>query len=1286
MQKSKGIRFIRTTILIVLVLFCVKSIQAQLDPVRINEFMALNDTTLTDEDGNYSDWIELYNYSAVDLSLAGWCLTDDPAVPGKWIFPDVTIPANGYVLIFASGKDQHIAGYELHTNFKLESQGEYLALISPAGLPVSAFDPAFPPQQADVSFGFLDGVFLSFGVSTPGSENLSSGAILPAPLLSARHGFFENPFELEITSEVEGADIYYTTNGNTPDTANGKLYTSPLTVETTTVVRAMAVKENHLPGMVATQTYLFPDDVIRQSNQPAGYPAEWGPYTAISGTAIADYEMDPEMMSDPAFASDVIDGLKAIPTMSLVSDIGYFFSHSTDPDTGGIYIYTGPPLDRVEDGLGKGWERPGSIEYFNADGSFTFQENCGIRLQGGHSRRPEKSPKHSFRLVFRNEYGPTRLRYPLFGPDATSSFNSVILRAGFGNSWIHHTHDERQRAQYIRDIWTKDTQRAMGHPSSRSEYVHLYINGIYWGVYAPSERLDSDFAADYLKGDKEDFDVIKDYQDVIDGEIDAWNRLMAMANDGLENNDAYQLIQGHQADGTPDPSIEAMVDVVNLADYMLINFYGGNTDWDHHNWAAVRNRVKPGTGFKFLCWDAEHMVKSVSQNVLSMNNNECPSRVFQQLRQNEQFRRLFADRVQKHCFSGGLLTPESTGARWTSRMEQVEPAIPVESARWGDYRRDVHPYQTAGPFDLYSYGDHWLVQRDFMMNTYFPQRTGAFLSQLRSAGLYPALDAPVFLINGHPLPRDPVSRGDILTMTSTEGVVYFTTNGEDPALWITGDQGNETVLVPENAVKHVLVPETGIGDLWYSEPDYNVDSWWVCDGTPGGVGYEVNSGYEDLITLDLEDAMYQTAQNPNNTCYIRIPFTVEAGDLQEMKSLYMRIRYDDGFAAYLNGTRVAEANASATLLWNSASADTHEAASASVFNISDHRDLLREGENLLAIQALNAKTTSSDFLFMVELGAGDQITSGISPDAVMYSEGIGLDRSGHFMARTYLNGEWSAMVNEFFTFPEDLHDIRITEIHYHPFPQDTIDQDKFEFIELKNTGPSTLDLGGVQFIDGIDFTFLPETGLLPGGFAVVASDQLRFYDRYGFLPVGEYGGNLDNGGEWILLAGPGGDTLSAIRYGDTAPWPVLADGMGHSLVPVVFDPAGDQNDAGLWRESCLIGGSPGRDDTEETAVEEPVKKESGYLLGQNYPNPFSDLTYIGYTLPGEALVEISVYNLVGQKITTLVNGKYPAGSHVVNWNGRDDSGNRMKEGIYFYRMILRTHDESMMFTRKMMLF
>jgi hypothetical protein len=1258
-------------------------LSGQVDQIRINEFMALNGTTLMDEDGEFSDWIELFNPGSGDVQLLGWSLTDDPLLPQKWTLPDVTMAAKGYLVIFASGKDRAIAGSELHSSFKLSGNGEYLALRNDVGEVVSEFNPAYPLQQPDISFGYLDGTYIPFTEPTPGSDNQPGGAVLPAPIFSVEHGIFETPIQVEITCEVPGAVIYYTTNGSTPGPGKGQLYVSALQIDSTSILRAVALLDAQTVSATVTCTYLFLEDVIRQPNDPEGYPAEWGPYTAIEGMAIADYEMDPELMADSAFAETILEGLKSIPTMSLVTDVGYLFSHSTDPDTGGIYIYTGPPLDRVVDGLGKGWERPASIEYFDPQGSESFQVNCGVRIQGGHARRPEKSPKHSFRLVFRSEYGPSKLNFPLFNDEkAVTSFNTLILRAGFGLSWVHHSHYERQQAQYQRDIWAKDTQRAMGHPSSRSEYVHLYINGIYWGVYAPSERIDSDFGASYLEGNPEDFDVVKDYQDVIDGEITAWNNLFAQANAGLETDEAYQRIQGNRPDGTPDPSIEAMVDVVNLADYMLIHFYGSNTDWDHHNWAAMRNRNNPGKGFKFLSWDSEHLLKSVYGNELGENNDLCPSRIFQQLILNEEYKRVFADRVQRYCFDGGLLTPGSAAERWTFRTNQVEPAIPVESARWGDYRRDVHQFQPGGPFDLYGYENYWLPQHSFMMDTYFPERTDIFIDQLRSAGLFPLIDAPLLRVNGLPIMEGSTAKGDLLSMSSPEGVIYYTLNGADPADWGSGGKG-ESVLIASEDSKYVLVPREAISDSWQSDPAFSHEGWMVCSGLPGGIGYEKGTGYEQLITLDVADGMYNSGVDPNTSCFIRIPFTVEPGELDASNNLYLKIRYDDGFAVFLNGTRVAEANAPLSLSWNSASTGTHEALAPELFNLSDHMGLLKEGDNLLAIQVLNSEVTSSDFILTVEMMASEGNTTGISTEAVVYTGPFPVEQSVHVMARTYLDGGWSALTNRFITFYEDFGDLRITEIHYHPLEGDTVNDSEFEFIELKNTGASTLDLGGVRFLDGIDFEFPPETQLGEGEFVVLASNSLQFYDRYGFMPSGEYSGNLDNNGEWIVLGAPGGDTLTALEYGDAYPWPILADGTGNSMVPVELNPGKDQNLPAGWRDSYHIGGSPGRDDTEATFTEERAPELPAYNLGQNYPNPFSDITYISYVLPGHAYVELSVYNLMGQKVDVLVSSQQSAGSYLVSWSGSDGAGYGVKEGIYFYRMIIRDMNGEHVFSRKM---
>ena len=118
---------------------------------RITEFLADNQTGLSDEDGDEVDWVEIYNPNPVAMDLSGWHLSDSAAFPARWVFPPVSVNANGYLVVFASGKDRRVPGQNLHTNFSLRAEGEQLLLTKPGGIPVvSQF--TFGPQQPDVSY------------------------------------------------------------------------------------------------------------------------------------------------------------------------------------------------------------------------------------------------------------------------------------------------------------------------------------------------------------------------------------------------------------------------------------------------------------------------------------------------------------------------------------------------------------------------------------------------------------------------------------------------------------------------------------------------------------------------------------------------------------------------------------------------------------------------------------------------------------------------------------------------------------------------------------------------------------------------------------------------------------------------------------------------------------------------------------------------------------------------------------------------------------------------------
>jgi hypothetical protein len=158
--------------------------------------------------------------------------------------------------------------------------------------------------------------------------------------------------------------------------------------------------------------------------------------------------------------------------------------------------------------------------------------------------------------------------------------------------------------------------------------------------------------------------------------------------------------------------------------------------------------------------------------------------------------------------------------------------------------------------------------------------------------------------------------------------------------------------------------------------------------------------------------------NVNTSCYVRIPFSLVAGDLQNLAGLTLSVRYDDGFIAYINGVEVARDMFVGTPQWNSIANDSHpdeEAVTFTDFNIAAHATLLRQGANLLAVHALNASPTSSDFLISVKLVTGVTAAAppagdpSISPTAVRYTSPVPVTATTHVKARVLDRGQWSAL-------------------------------------------------------------------------------------------------------------------------------------------------------------------------------------------------------------------------------------------------------------------------------------
>ncbi len=1135
---------------------------AQSSALRINEFCANNYSILQDEDGEASDWIELFNSGENNISLKGWSITDSKELTNNWTFPDIIIKAKSFLIVFASGKNRLDEGHELHTNFKLSSSGEYLALINSSKQLVSEFK-KYPPQSNDVSYAWNNSEYLLCSNPSPGTENNDLKLIIEPPTFSVPHGFFNAPFQLRI-SAANNSKIYYTTDGSIP-TTNDIPYNSPITINKTTVLRAIAVFEK-ASSKPSTQSYLFIDDIIHQTGTID---------LAIRGkhsNSSLDITLNPELLKDPASIDSIKSGLLDIPSISIVFNENDLFSSRKNSQTAGIYVYTE-----------YNWEKPVSIEYFNSKDSGSFQINAGLRIQGGSGREFYRSPKHSFRVYFRKKYGVSKLQFPFFGENATQTFNDLTLRAGYNNSIIHNSVHERRNAQYIRDPLIKDTQIAMGYPGAHSKYVHLYLNGMYWGLYTASERFDNDFCQSYLKENKQKFDIINDNKMAIYGSTEPWNTFVQLSNNEIDNPINYYLLQGKDSIGNVNPNYIKYLDPVKLIDYMLLNFYAGNQDWDHNNWIVAINKENPKDGFLFFCWDAERTIEDLDHSVVNENNANCPSGVFQNLLKNKEFKRLVEDRILELFFDDGELTPKAMANRYKSRANQLQKAIFAESARWGVYRlhkKDRH--NTKNKKLYYTKEEFWTPELKYRLNEYFPKRTDVVIKQLKKIGYYPELDAPQIKTQNIETECTNLRIGDTISMNSDIGNIYYTTDGSDPVVWndniAESDENstNEKHLVRADAEKYVLVPKKDIGNGWKEQLDYDTQNWTKSTGSPGGVGYEIGSGYENYISVDVQDKMYKrfSTRIGNFSCFVRIPFVLDQYSIEDNASLYLKIRYDDGFVAYLNGKQVASDNAPHRITWNCAATEAVEARNYKYFDITNVINELKTDSNILAIHGMNNIPGSDDFLIDCELVMRKNVTlKELSANAILYDKPIKLGKSTLIRTRALHGDKWSAMKTSYFAIPDDYKNLKISEIYN---PNSTDDKtNNVEFIELKNTGNAILSLHGLFFSKGIKYTFNEEKYLQPGEIIVLASDNYRFYEKYGFLPFGEYKGKLTNASDNIILENTNGDTIISLSYGNDTSWSKLINDPDRSIIPKNIESNKIPSSGKYWKKSKQVGGSPG---------------------------------------------------------------------------------------------------------------
>jgi hypothetical protein len=585
--------------------------------VVINELGASNHSRIADEDGDFEDWIELHNPSALAVPLAGYGLTDDPTTTGKWIFVDATIPGNGFLLVWASNKDRRTNPAYLHTNFRLEEKGEFLGLYDPAGNAADTL--TFGPQVRDASFGRApDGsaTWLFFATPTPRASNLTPSApgFAAEPVLAPAAGVYHSQVTVQMSCPTTGSEIRYTIGG-ADVTAGSPLYSIPLTFTTHTVVRAQAYAPPLFPSPVVAKTFL-------------------------------------------------IDVNTSMPILSVVSDPLNIFG--SEPRAIYYANYTGDT-----------GERPASVEYWENGGARAFELTCGLRIRGGASQSRDDIHKKSFQLHFRRIRGPAALEYPIIPATPVDKFDKIVLRANYNDSWCHWSDVQRVNSTNLRDEITRQLRLEAGEFAVHGAWCMLFLNGRQWGTYNITEKVGQETLENYF--DHPDWDVIGLDNSVDDGDLTAWNSLFTwLATHDLSVDANYR-------------EVERMVDLGNFTRYMLINVWGYNTDWPHHNGYVARPRVLDGKWIA-IDWDAEDGAGGgPNANVLTLDMmgraTDAQWRISDLLRRllmNPDYRIFFLQ--QFDVLVNSVLRPGHMNGRLYAEAALIRPGIAFEGRMPGLYR------------------------------------------------------------------------------------------------------------------------------------------------------------------------------------------------------------------------------------------------------------------------------------------------------------------------------------------------------------------------------------------------------------------------------------------------------------------------------------------------------------------------------------------------------------------------------------------------------------------------
>lgn len=1279
----------------------------------ISEFVADNKDSYEDEDVEANDWIELFNGSDTSVPMEGWHLTDDPANLTKWTLPAFNLPANGYRVIFASRKDRRQPNGTLHTNFALDKNSGYLALVRPDLTIASEYN--YGPQFEDVAYGEV-GASRRRGyleTPTPGSKNISLVADGPPAeeVIFSRSGGLlvsSEPVTLAIEPpQAPGAVVRYSLTQALP-TENSPVYTGPFTITNTTTVRARVFEPGKLPGPVSSRTFL------RLDNSLTNYNGSGQIFSSNLPIIVMDsHGVNVDSRTNPGEARPFQ------PTYAVVI--------APNPDTGRASLADKPDYQG----------RSGT--HVRGESSSSFAQKS-YAWETWNNRNQDKDEAF---LGF-----PAESDWVLHGPfsDKTLMRNYLVYSA----------------FQDTRADWF----------SPRTRFVELFFNqepnqpvsyNDYKGVYLLVEKI----KRTRNRANVAKLSPLTTAQPMVTGGYIFKKDKASLGSTTWTTSRGIEL-QSSTPESLSQAQLSYLRSYVNSFETALYgnNFTSPTTgyarwidvasfiDWQ---WAVEMPKQIDGYVFStYFTKDRGGLMRAgplwdfnISFGNADYAEGEYPTGWnydatrtaplsgqlwFPRLHQDPDYRIATFDRYWE--LRRGQWSTEALHARIDAASALLRDGLDVPitnntpSSVQSPIARHFRKYRILGQ-------RHWPNPASASQRTTFQAEVEALKAWIDERLTWmdnqflcgkTSMRPPVMTRQDRP---DGTTQISLAPFTAAipgyhfpDGIVYYTTDGSDPR---PADTALPTVqsstLLAEYRTGSWLVPtaENGgraltVADWTGLTPPPNAAAWTTgqlgvgFDAQPSSstnpIKYHLAGNHNGNNTWDGGSSNVQSAMlGISSTLYVRVPFTLTEAQASRLVTLQLKMRYDDGFIAYINGVEVARQNVTNDLVpsWDAVAnavpsnfTDARGVTTGVTLDISHAIPHVRQGENILAILVLNKSVDDDDLLCSPSLlgQLGVKPASAQPPiTATAYTEPFTVSSSTLVKARLYVPsiGMWSPLAVSNLVIgaePASKHNLIISEVHYAPLPPTpeeitagAVQASDFEFIELLNIGTQPVDLTGVKLtgaVQDFDFTLGNPTALIlpPSERAILCGSLVAFRARYGEDSsrrlIGEFIGNLNNSGETITLLDKNGAVIWSFTYNNQPPWPVVTEGRSIVLTTSAQNPNPDPDNGAHWQLG-RVDGTPGAGEDTGGFTLVPENDDDGdgvnnlleYALGTDPLDSASvvpPLALGSAPVPGSLLIEhpsaaaVEGYTLILETSTDLKTWSRAPGELTSLGTRTDDSG------------------------------